>query len=378
MKLSRISTGGEEKWLGSEPSWTNQESWSEAEANSALGRALNWYSYFTDSKQCKTFLLEYMQGVGRSKDEIALVKSLSDSEIDIQLGKLARMMSRGYLPNDNVKGKFVEKFKTVILKAKQNDLLKKQKEIASATPIALPSIQDRIRDKASEEIGELEGMVDDFVMNKCKSTIDIENYLKGRNLSSVVAKKICDHYVGVSEEIMDAINGVDEQLVEGYSNFKKPELKRFKDFLDSIVVAANNLSVANKPVRKKRKVKEKPASVLVSKVKYMKDFAELGLTSVPPEKIIGALQVWTFNTKTRTLSVYNAYNAKGLGVKGTTLQNFEETTSISKRLRKPEVTLKDVLGGGKIILRKLMSELSTKESPATGRINEDTIIVRVS
>jgi len=26
----------------------------------------------------------------------------------------------------------------------------------------------------------------------------------------------------------------------------------------------------------------------------------------------------------------------------------------------------------------LMGELSTKESPATGRINEDTIIVRVS
>ena len=60
------------------------------------------------------------------------------------------------------------------------------------------------------------------------------------------------------------------------------------------------------------------------------------------------------------------------------LQNFEESTSISKRLRKPEVTLKDVLGGGKIILRKLMGDLSTKESLATGRINEDTIIVRVS
>jgi hypothetical protein len=376
MKLSRISTGGEEKWLGQEPSWTNQETMSDAEKNSALIGAFNWYAYFVDTKQCRTFLLEYMQGVGRSKDEIALIKSLTDSEFNSQTGKIARMMSRGLIPTENVKQKFVEQFKELLLKAKE--LSAEKQVVVSVSTAPAPSIQDRIRDKAGEEIGELEGIVDDFVMNKCKSTIDIENYLKGRNLSSVVAKKICDHYVGVSEEVMDAINGVDEQLVEGYSNFKKPELKRYKDFLDSIVVATNNLSVTNKPVRKKRKVKEKPASVLVSKVKYMKDFAELGLTSVPPEKMIGALQVWTFNTKTRTLSVYNAYNAKGLSVKGTTLQNFEESTSISKRLRKPEVTLKDVLGGGKIILRKLMGDLSTKESPATGRINEDTIIVRVS
>jgi hypothetical protein len=376
MKLSRISTGGEEKWLGQEPSWTNQETMSDAEKNSALIGAFNWYAYFVDTKQCRTFLLEYMQGVGRSKDEIALIKSLTDSEFNSQTGKIARMMSRGLIPTENVKQKFVEQFKELLSKAKE--LSAEKQVVVSVSTAPAPSIQDRIRDKAGEEIGELEGIVDDFVMNKCRSTIDIENYLKGRNLSSVVAKKICDHYVGVSEEVMDAINGVDEQLVEGYSNFKKPELKRFKDFLDSIVVVTNNLSVTNKPVRKKRKVKEKPASVLVSKVKYMKDFAELGLTSVPPEKMIGALQVWTFNTKTRTLSVYNAYNAKGLSVKGTTLQNFEESTSISKRLRKPEVTLKDVLGGGKIILRKLMGDLSTKESLATGRINEDTIIVRVS
>jgi len=375
MKLSIISTGGEEKWLGQEPSWSNQETMSDEEKNSALIGAFNWYAYFVDTKQCRTFLIEYMQGVGRSKDEIALIKSLSDTQFNSQTGKIARMMSRGFIPTEGVKQRFVEQFKELLSKAK---LLSQEKQVVVNTPTApAPSIQDRIREKASEEIAELEGMVDDFVINKCKTSVDMENYLKSRNMSSVVAKKVCDYYVGVSEEIIDAINGVDEQLVEGYSNFTKPELKRFKDFLDSIVSGANKLSVDNKPVRKKRKVKEKPANVIVAKVKYLKDFAELGLTSVPPEKMIGALQVWTFNTKTRTLSVYNAYNAKGLTVKGTTLQNFEESTSISKRLRKPEVTVKSVLSGGKIVLRKLMTELTTKESSANGRLNEDTIIVRV-
>jgi hypothetical protein len=76
--------------------------------------------------------------------------------------------------------------------------------------------------------------------------------------------------------------------------------------------------------------------------------------------------------------VYNAENAKGLTVKGSTLQNFNAETSIGKRLRKPEVTIKELLEAGKIKLKKILSELSTKESLLTGRLNSDTIIVRVA
>jgi hypothetical protein len=130
-------------------------------------------------------------------------------------------------------------------------------------------------------------------------------------------------------------------------------------------------------VRKKRKTKEKPAALLVTKVNYMPEFEELKLKSVLPEKIIGALQVWTYNTKTKLLGVYNASNAKGLSIKGTTIQNFEENTSTGKRLRKPDQPIKDVLEGGKIKLRKILSELKTKESLLTGRLNSDTIILRV-
>jgi hypothetical protein len=41
------------------------------------------------------------------------------------------------------------------------------------------------------------------------------------------------------------------------------------------------------------------------------------------------------------------------------------------------VTIKDLLNGGKIVLKKLLDGLSTKPSELTGRINSDTIIVRV-
>ena len=46
-------------------------------------------------------------------------------------------------------------------------------------------------------------------------------------------KKSNSLYKEVSEEIhvSEALVGDDEQLVEGYSNFKKVELKRFEAFL---------------------------------------------------------------------------------------------------------------------------------------------------
>jgi hypothetical protein len=46
-------------------------------------------------------------------------------------------------------------------------------------------------------------------------------------------------------------------------------------------------------------------------------------------------------------------------------------------LRKPEVTVKQVLDGGKIVLKKLLDGLTTKPAELTGRINSDTIVVRV-
>jgi hypothetical protein len=110
----------------------------------------------------------------------------------------------------------------------------------------------------------------------------------------------------------------------------------------------------------------------------MKEFPELNLVSIAPEKIVGALQVWTYNTKTKLLGVYNADNAKGLTVKGSTLQNFNEQTSIGKRLRKPEIVLPNVLGAGKVQIKKILPDLTTKETNLTGRMNSDTIIVRVT
>jgi hypothetical protein len=67
----------------------------------------------------------------------------------------------------------------------------------------------------------------------------------------------------------------------------------------------------------------------------------------------------------------------GLSVKGSSITEFSETKSIQKTLRKPDVTLPEVLKGGKVLLRNVIADIRAKESCLTGRINDDTILLRM-
>jgi len=368
MKLSKISTRGDDKYAGIEPVWKEQQG-----TKSELMSAFNWYNYFCGKKEAKQFVVEYLQLLTKSKEEISTISSLPDSQFNLQFGFLARMMSLGYKPDEETQKFFDDEYEETLVKAKFARANKVVEKVESATVV---NIQDRINSKADEEIGEIEGLVDDLILSQMKNSTDIAKYLKSRNLSSVVAKRMSDYFVGRSKEIEEVMNTTDEQLKEAYSNFTKVQLRKLKEFLDGVVSESFRLA-SEKPTRKKRKVKEKPATVVVAKLNYMPEFPELNLKSVQPEKIVGAMQVWTYNTKTKLLGVYNADNAKGLTVKGSTLQNFNAETSIGKRLRKPEIVLKDLIEAGKIKLKKLLPELTTKESVLTGRINSDTIIVRI-
>jgi hypothetical protein len=63
-------------------------------------------------------------------------------------------------------------------------------------------------------------------------------------------------------------------------------------------------------------------------------------------------------------------------MKGTSLLNYN-TKSVMKKLRKPEQMLPEVLKGGKVFLRNVIDNIKAVESPLSGRINEDTILLRV-
>jgi hypothetical protein len=134
-------------------------------------------------------------------------------------------------------------------------------------------------------------------------------------------------------------------------------------------------------VTKKTRTPRKPRAISMDKklknLKYQKESAEFKIATINPEKIIGAQELWTFNTKYKIVTVFRAIDRGGLQVKGTSIIGYDEKTSVSKGTgRKPEIVLDKLQNSGKIVLRKLMEELKT-DKPFQLRINENTVLMKV-
>jgi len=367
--MSRVATL-DERMMGPEPVF--RDPIRDNEKNVVLGRALTWYNYFYDSKKCIPWVHEYMKRNGYTKDDIKYIKRLKDHVVGSTLSSLCKIVLNNgdVLPKSSKQWMADRLYHCIELGKKE-----KEEEVVEEAPKVVVSIQDRMNALAGRLLEDIEGEVDEFIV-KVKSDFSLYKFLQSKECSAQVARKIADYYRPTFEEVTDALNKVDPQLVEGYSHLTTAELKRTVAFYQTLVEDADRFAGNKKTIRKPRKKKEKSAAQLSSKVKYLKEFAELKLVSIDPANIVGSNQLWLYNTKYRVLSMYVSSSTAGLSLKGTTIQGFDEKASIKKKLRKPEQTLKQVLDGGKIVLRKLMDGLTTASSECNGRINEETILLR--
>jgi hypothetical protein len=70
-------------------------------------------------------------------------------------------------------------------------------------------------------------------------------------------------------------------------------------------------------------------------------------------------------------------DGSGLTIKGASIAGFDEKLSIQKTLRKPEEQLKEFKTAGKVALRKFLDEIKTTDTLLNGRINPDTVLLKV-
>jgi hypothetical protein len=73
-----------------------------------------------------------------------------------------------------------------------------------------------------------------------------------------------------------------------------------------------------------------------------------------------------------------AADKNDLGIKGTTITGYDETSSVYKTLRKPETQIKDLLSTGKVRLRTFLDDIKTVARPFNGRINKETLILKAT
>jgi hypothetical protein len=344
----------------------------------------NWYSNRHDNTHAKKWIVEYAHHNSKNKKDVDLIAA-ADLHSNTA-GWIARLFTRGI---KNIP-KHYEKYLTATLKVMKEEgaeVLEKQKEKLQKLQAGRNRIQQNILAKAQRQmdgcIVELEEKIDELLLNKkFKNECDFSSLVVQHGLVkdqlTAVGKHFEDRWL---TELRLAHKKKDEDLVEAYSCFSSQKLRKLIEYIESIVQACQSVSekAPDKVVhkRKPRKIKPKPAHKQVKKLFFQAKDNQYGLNSIPPEKIVGATQLWVFNTKTRYLGCYESCDSAGFFVKGSSIKNFDRKKSIEKKLRKPLDVLKNVLEGGKIVLRKLLPEIHTKQKTLTGRINKFTILMRV-
>ena len=354
----------DEKYLGAEPE-VNENS-----TQIELARAYNWFNYFYTSDDAKAFTISYLKSIKYDKETIHRLSCVKSIDLH-NIGWNCRLLSTGSnLPRglwDNIETRIKQ------LSADVVETIETEKDQSQTKVI---SIQDRINNKASDLIGELEEETDVFFQEGVIQ-FDIKKWSVEKGIKPQIAKRIAEHFRPQYEEIIEAQEGKDADLIEAYKGWRKPVLKIMGLFLKKIIDHMTEVDAAGQAVRKPRAKKIKPASALVAKLQFLPEFKELNITSVDPKGIINASQLWVYNPKTRNLSVYHAVGRSGLSVRGTTITGYDTDASLTKKVRKPEQVIPQVMNAGKVDLRSIMKNLTTNDSQANGRINKDTILLRV-
>ena len=229
--------------------------------------------------------------------------------------------------------------------------------------------------KQDTEFGNiLERFLDDYMIKLSDGGSirkpNFESAIKSYKPTKREIKLLRDHFIEVRGEITGAINKTDEDLVEGYSFLSTTKLKKLDGYLESLIEVLESKS---KITRRKRKV---DPNKLVKSVQYMSESKEFNLESIDPVNIVGASGLLCFNTKTKKLTLFEASTKEGLSVKGTTIQNFSES-SVTKTIRKNNFNLLSNITEGRIdYTKRVMDNIKTKNAIPTGRINKDTVILR--
>jgi len=351
LDVNAIMTGGEPKF-SAEVSQTE------------LTKALSWYSQNKDNKDAQKYASDYF------KKKLKLNVTSVLRQQSSTFGFICRIVLNGGVLNEKNQIWFNDEIEKI--KASLNQ----PQEEPPVVKTNVVSIQDHIKRKAKECIAELENQIDNIILQNTVTTP--YSVLTAEETKGPHTKFIIEHFKIRRAEYDEVLHTSDAELKEAYSNFSKTDLKKLVAYCDSVIVDATKIAGESVQTRKPRKRKVKTAEQLIGKLVYCKEFADLKLQSIEPKLIIGATQLWVYNTKTRKLGCYIAEDASGFTVKGTSIQGFSESKSVQKKLRKPEVTIPEILKGGKVYLRNALAEIKAVESPLTGRLNSDTILVKVT
>lgn len=350
------------KYLGDEPTFKTGQIPSASE----LMRCYSWYHSMSEAGDAKDYLVTYLTQQNRPAD-VKKCKTIPDNLMPMTACWIARLMSRDItVPQTSID--YLNKT-IAALEARE------EKKLVGETEVTRPTIQENITDKVNEFIGKVETLID-----AGEEFFDLYKVMTADQFPARYVGRIKEFYEPFLEEAVLLVSGVDKELNEGFSRLSKKDkqlrVKMFENIIDSCDRYGSNMKKARAPRAKKPMSLDKK----LKSFKFKQNDNELQLVSCNPADIIGASEVWLFNTGRNEVTVLRSLDRGGLDIAKSSIINYDQNNSMSKKTTRRTAqknVLTQVHNGGKIILRKLMGDLKGTVIDIQSKTNKNTIIIKV-
>lgn len=365
------------KYIGEEPQYPEvekQRQWDKSEYNVKLMRTLNWYAHTQDKKKSAEWLAAFLE---RNPKRAKLAAAVRKGEV--WPGATVGFALRAGRVGMELRFSTLRKLLSMLKEADANRIVSgtETQEVKEEKKPAF-NIQERLAEKAAECAGEIDGKFDDFITTQeFKGEPKAVELLTQFNIQPAHVKTITALAEKRVKEYEELLTTKDSQLLEAYKHYGKRQITVVIKWWTQVIADCNSYGIIKKQSKAPRKKKAVTPEKVVSKLKYMKEFAELKLKSVEPTQILAATELWVYNTKNRKLGIYIVDQYAGaLSVKNSTIVGFDAAASVQKTMRKPKDQLKDWASNGKPAAKKWFKGVRATETKLNGRISADIILLK--
>ena len=247
----------------------------------------------------------------------------------------------------------------------------KANNIVSISPAV--KLMRKINNTIMQELLDLE----DKWIDGDDATINIYDRFKYHGLTNTAISHVKPMIEGWLLDYEDAYYKRCDQAVEGYSHLKRSTLNHRIKVCKAMLEDLERIRSATKATRNVKVKRPKSVDKQVSKVQYKKEDNDFKIVSINPIQIPTKSRLYAFNTKSKMVIEYITESVNGFEISGSTIKNFSKGLSRTICLRKPLDFLPIVLQKTPKQIDAAWQTLKTKTKVPNGRINKDTILLRV-
>ena len=337
---------------------------------------LRHYGYFYEKKSYVSWAQEWIKTY--RPNDLKAFKASEDWRTSATLASLMKMELMGAELDQAAKDFVNDNLDEIVMKGQYNLDNAVEEDEDDKPEVKRKNPSELLKEKTLAVMGEIEGFIDEHLDGTLDKKFSLYTHLKTIDAAAQSARDIVKFYKEMEAELIELTVDKTEELVEGYNHLTAKEQKSLLKLVSTFISDGEKYVLSKKANRKPRTKKATPATKQVAKVIYQKECADFKISSTSPAYIVGATEIYLFNTKTRVMKYLVTDNSNGFTVSGTTVKNYDAELSFKKKLRKPEEMIDAINKSTKLRALKALKALKTKDSPTDGRINADTVILKVN